>query len=111
MLRQVHFSRIDLELHSRYDPAGEESIFECDRRLGRATLPLQPLPEDRFLCAFAHIFAGAHSCCPCMEKFCALLLPTVSCTYGVSCTEVYKPPAQRNDALLLPTASRIVRLR
>ena len=59
MLRQVHFSRVDLELHSRYDPTGTESIFECDRRLGQTTLPLQPLPEDRFLCAFAHIFAGA----------------------------------------------------
>jgi oligopeptidase A len=59
MLRQVHFSLIDLELHSRFDPAGPESIFECDRRLCKNTLPLPPLPEDRFLCGFSHIFAGA----------------------------------------------------
>ena len=58
MLRQVHFSRIDLELHSRFDPAGAETIFECDSRLAKETLPLSPLPEDRFLCGFAHIFAG-----------------------------------------------------
>jgi Peptidase family M3 len=59
MLRQLHFARVDLELHSRYDPAGGETIFECDRRLTKGTLPLPPLPEDRFLCSFAHIFAGA----------------------------------------------------
>lgn len=59
MLRQLHYSRLDLELHSRFDPNGSESIFECDRRMAAEVYPMMPLPEDRFLCAFAHIFAGA----------------------------------------------------
>jgi hypothetical protein len=59
MLRQLHFARLDLELHSRFDPDGAESIFECDRRMASSVYPMMPLPEDRFLCAFAHIFAGA----------------------------------------------------
>ena len=59
MLRQLHFSRLDLQLHSRFDPDGDESIYDCDRRLAAEVLPMQPLPEDRFLCSFAHIFAGA----------------------------------------------------
>lgn len=59
MLRQLHFSRLDLELHSRFDPAGEESLYECDQRMASDVAPLPPLPEDRFLCSFQHIFAGA----------------------------------------------------
>lgn len=61
MLRQLHFSSLDLELHSRYVPGGDESIYDCDRRLAAAILPMQPLPEDRFLCSFQHIFAGGYS--------------------------------------------------
>ena len=64
MLRQLHFSRLDLELHSRFDPAGDESIYECDRRMAREVFPMLPLPEDRFLCSFAHIFAGAPHATP-----------------------------------------------
>jgi hypothetical protein len=60
MLRQLHFSRLDLELHSRYDPDGKESVYECDRRLAKDVFPMMPLLEDRFLCSFQHIFAGAH---------------------------------------------------
>lgn len=59
MLRQLHFSRLDLELHSRYDPAGTESLYEADQRMAADVAPLPPLPEDRFLCSFQHIFAGA----------------------------------------------------
>eukprot|EP00900_Chrysochromulina_parva_P004124 jgi/Chrpa1/13712/Chrysochromulina_OHIO_Genome00018379-RA len=37
------------------------SIFETYRTVAAKTAPLQPLPEDRFLCAFSHIFAGGYA--------------------------------------------------
>lgn len=61
MLRQIHFARVDLELHSRFDPAGTESVFDVDKRIAAQTLLIQPLPEDRFLCGFSHIFAGGYA--------------------------------------------------
>jgi oligopeptidase A len=60
MLRQLHLARIDLGLHSEFDPDGQTTIFEYDRRLAKDVFPLMPLPEDRFLCSFAHIFAGVY---------------------------------------------------
>jgi len=61
MLRQLYFSSTDLELHSRYDPGAGEDAFEVQRRVARKTTVLPPLPEDRFLCAFGHIFAGGYA--------------------------------------------------
>jgi oligopeptidase A len=61
MLRQVHFSLIDLELHHRFDPDGAETPFDVQRRVAETTTVLPPLPEDRFLCSFAHIFAGGYA--------------------------------------------------
>ena len=60
-LRQVNFSMIDLELYHRWDPAGQESPLDVQRRIADATLVMPPLPEDRFLCSFSHIFAGGYS--------------------------------------------------
>lgn len=51
-----------MELHHRYDPtAGDESVLEVQRRVSEKFMVLQPLPEDRFLCAFSHIFAGGYA--------------------------------------------------
>jgi len=61
MLRQLNFSITDLELHHQHDPAGEESAFDVQRRIAERTAVMQPLPEDRFLCSFGHIFAGGYS--------------------------------------------------
>jgi len=60
-LRQVNFSLIDLELYHRHDPAGDESPLDVQRRIAAETLVMDPLPEDRFLCSFSHIFAGGYS--------------------------------------------------
>ncbi|PKA58727.1 oligopeptidase A [Apostasia shenzhenica] len=60
-LRQIRFASIDLELHTQYNPGGSESIFDVDRRVGRRTQVISPLPEDRFLCSFSHIFAGGYA--------------------------------------------------
>lgn len=61
MMRQIHFASVDLELHSRYRPGGAESVFDVDRRIAERTLVMPPLPEDRFLCSFSHIFAGGYA--------------------------------------------------
>lgn len=61
MLRQLHFSLVDIELHHRYQPGGEESASDVRHRIAKTTTVLQPLPEDSFLCAFSHIFAGGYA--------------------------------------------------
>lgn len=61
MLRQLHFSFLDIELHHRYQPGGAETIQDLRNRLAQTTTILPPLPEDAFLCAFGHIFAGGYA--------------------------------------------------
>ncbi|WP_414528416.1 M3 family metallopeptidase [Nodularia chucula] len=61
MLRQIHFSSVDVELHYRYRPGGDETVADVRQRLAQTTTVLQPLPEDAFLCAFGHIFAGGYA--------------------------------------------------
>jgi oligopeptidase A len=60
MLRQIHFSWVDLELHHRYQP-GQETPEQVRRRIAQTTTVMPPLPEDAFLCAFGHIFAGGYA--------------------------------------------------
>jgi oligopeptidase A len=61
MLRQLHFSLLDLELHSRYVPDSGETPEQVRDRLAKTTMVMSPLPEDAFLCAFGHIFAGGYA--------------------------------------------------
>jgi oligopeptidase A len=61
MLRQLHFSRLDLELHHAYQPGGAESIQQVRDRIAKTTTILPVLPEDAFLCGFGHIFAGGYA--------------------------------------------------
>ncbi|OUL35707.1 M3 family metallopeptidase [Nostoc sp. 106C] len=61
MLRQLHFSIVDLELHSRYRPGGDETPADVRLRIAKTTTVLPPLPEDAFLCAFGHIFGGGYA--------------------------------------------------
>jgi oligopeptidase A len=61
MLRQLHFGLVDIELHHRYQPNGEESFKEVRDRIAKNTTVMQPLPEDAFLCSFGHIFAGGYA--------------------------------------------------
>ncbi|KAM7520324.1 hypothetical protein LguiB_019286 [Lonicera macranthoides] len=60
-LRQIKFATVDLELHSKFIPGGAESIYDIDRRVSKRTAVIPPLPEDRFLCSFSHIFAGGYA--------------------------------------------------
>jgi len=61
MLRQLHFSLLDLELHHRYQPGGSQSVQAVRERLAKTTTVLAPLEEDAFLCSFGHIFAGGYA--------------------------------------------------
>ncbi len=57
-LRQVYFSTLDLDLH-RLPEGG--SVAEVVARVAAENTVLPPLPEDRFLCGFSHIFAGGYA--------------------------------------------------
>jgi len=61
MLRQLQFGMTDMALHSGFDPAGPKSAFEIHAEMAAKTSPLPPLPENRFLCSFQHIFAGGYA--------------------------------------------------
>ena len=61
MLRQLQLGMTDMALHHGYDPESDESPFDVERRILSITSLLPPLPENRFLCSFQHIFAGGYS--------------------------------------------------
>lgn len=58
LILQIRFASVDLKLHTDYIPGGSETIFDVDRRVSERTQVIPPLPEDRFLCGFSHIFGG-----------------------------------------------------
>jgi len=60
-LRQIYFARLDLELHHAFDAAGGTSIWEVQRQVASENTVISPLPEDRFLCSFGHLFAGGYA--------------------------------------------------
>merc|ERR1719183_3195125 len=61
MLRQLQFAVTDLQLHSSFESGDASKIFELEQKVAEKTCVVMPLPEDRFLCGFAHIFAGGYS--------------------------------------------------
>ncbi len=61
MVRQLHFGMTDLALHAGFDPEGPETAFQVEQRIAARTSPMPPLPENRFLCSFSHIFAGGYA--------------------------------------------------
>lgn len=61
MLRQLNFAMTDLELHARYPTDGNDTPFTVHRRVSETTTVIPPIPEDRFLNSFGHIFAGGYA--------------------------------------------------
>ena len=55
--RQLAFSRIDLDLHEGASAPDPEAVT----RGNFAHFGVPTIPEDRFLCAFSHIFAGGYA--------------------------------------------------
>ena len=61
MLRQLYFATMDLALHREDLAASDTTVFGVQRAVAAKTTLLPPLPEDRFLCSFGHIFAGGYA--------------------------------------------------
>jgi len=61
MLRQLYFALTDLALHTDFEPGGDRSVLDVQREVAARTAVLPPLPEDRLLCSFGHIFAGGYA--------------------------------------------------
>jgi oligopeptidase A len=61
MLRQIYFASMDMALHREDLQKSGKSIFDVQRQIAERTTVLPPLPEDRFLCSFGHIFAGGYA--------------------------------------------------
>ena len=59
MLRQLDFALTDLALHHEFN--GQGSVIATRAEVAKRTTLLPPLPEDRFLCGFGHIFAGGYA--------------------------------------------------
>jgi len=60
-LRQLLFAALDMELHHRHNPHDGRTPDEIKRQLGADYTHLPFIESDRFLCAFAHIFAGGYA--------------------------------------------------
>jgi oligopeptidase A len=61
MLRQLEFALFDLELHTHYDPQGEQSVHDVLEQVRAKVSVLPPPSDDRFENGFAHIFAGGYA--------------------------------------------------
>jgi oligopeptidase A len=64
MLRQLYFSSLDMDLHTQSMGKVDEAQILGIQQAAAAEYTLvsmPPLPEDRFLCAFSHIFSGGYA--------------------------------------------------
>merc|ERR1711988_1072605 len=53
---------LDMKLHSEFDPNSKNRTpFDVQKEIAKEYTVIPPLDEDRFLCAFGHIFAGGYS--------------------------------------------------
>lgn len=61
MLRQIEFGKIDMYLHHEYKPDSAVSPLEVARKIMKQIEVFPPYEHEKFLCSFAHIFAGGYS--------------------------------------------------
>lgn len=57
MLRQLSFGLTDMALHTVKNP----DIKAIEKEVAARTAVIPPLEEDRFLCAFTHVFSGGYA--------------------------------------------------
>ncbi len=60
-LRQLRFACVDLDLHTHYPSPDYPTIAATEQCAAERFSVMPPLPEDRFLCSFSHIFAGGYA--------------------------------------------------
>ena len=61
MMRQLLFGAVDIALHHTFVSGTSDAPMDVYRSYASKMAALPPLPEDRFLCAFSHIFAGGYA--------------------------------------------------
>lgn len=61
LVRQIHFAQTDLFLHSKAYPKKFKNANACKEAFAKKLLPAPFHPDDRFLNAFTHIFAGGYA--------------------------------------------------
>lgn len=61
VMRQLYLGGLDMELHHRYVPGKDETVKDVKARVVDQMSVMKPLEDDRFECAFSHIFAGGYS--------------------------------------------------
>ncbi len=59
-LRQLYFAQLDLALHRDFAEGGD-SVSDIKGRVIASHTVVAPIAEDRFLCAFGHLFAGGYA--------------------------------------------------
>lgn len=59
--RQLRFALVDMDLHARFPSEAFKTVADVDRSSAERFALIPPLPEDRFLCSFTHIFSGGYS--------------------------------------------------
>jgi oligopeptidase A len=61
VVRQLAFAEIDMVLHSTFSTAEEFSPTAVYEDVAKRNLVVPVPPDDRFLCAFSHIFSGGYA--------------------------------------------------
>ncbi|KAF0685944.1 Aste57867_22225 [Aphanomyces stellatus] len=67
LLRQLYLAHIDLSLHHDVDLTSNDAqhhaaaVFGVQARLAAEYCVLPPLPDDRYLCTFTHLFGGSYA--------------------------------------------------
>lgn len=97
-LRQLHFASTDLELHSRFDQGQGETVFDREKKIAAKTTVMAPLPEDRFLCGFSHIFAGGYSAGYYSYKWAEVL--------SADCFAAFEEVGLENESAVVETGKR-----
>jgi oligopeptidase A len=57
MLRQLNFGMTDMAMHTAENP----DIRAIEKKVAERTTVIPPLPEDRFLNSFTHLFSGGYA--------------------------------------------------
>jgi len=60
-LRQLYFAELDLAIHHEYLPGGDVTLEQIQAGVVARNTVVPPLPEDRFICSFGHLFSGGYA--------------------------------------------------